>query len=184
MLSGDGRNPSHASTSRAACSARRDGWQPRYCHGAAYIASEDINLSPGRDPRPDTRVPVAKPLTTVLRRNRISHVDERAFAAAPALQVLRLEENLLTEVPAAVQLLPALLDLSLGSNRVEWAGAGALRRNSRLARLDLRDNPCSRLHAHALRHLPALTTLCGWINAAYRDSYKILPSPHSQECGA
>ncbi|XP_061716793.1 lutropin-choriogonadotropic hormone receptor isoform X1 [Cydia pomonella] len=108
---------------------------------------------------PDALPPLPELRTLVLRRNRISHIEERALAGAPALQVLRLEENLLTEVPSAVQLLPALQDLSLASNRVEWAGAGALARCTRLARLELRDNPCSRLHPQALAHLPALTTL-------------------------
>ncbi|KAH9645388.1 hypothetical protein HF086_000006 [Spodoptera exigua] len=71
----------------------------------------------------------------------------------------RLEENLLSEVPAALRLLPLLEDLSLASNRVEEVAPGALQACRRLARLDLRANPLPRLHAHALDHLPHLTTL-------------------------
>ncbi|XP_028164626.1 lutropin-choriogonadotropic hormone receptor-like [Ostrinia furnacalis] len=97
--------------------------------------------------------------TLILKRNRITHIDDRAFANAPNIRVLRLEENLLTEVPPAVQLLPLLEDLSLASNRVEVVAAGALAGCRRLARLELRANPLSRLHALALQRLPHLSVL-------------------------
>ncbi|KAL4718803.1 hypothetical protein ACJJTC_004956 [Scirpophaga incertulas] len=71
----------------------------------------------------------------------------------------RLDDNLLTEVPAAVQLLPLLEDFSVGNNRVEVVSETALRGCRRLARLELRGNPLARLHPHALDHLPHLTTL-------------------------
>ncbi|CAG5029244.1 unnamed protein product [Parnassius apollo] len=96
--------------------------------------------------------------TLVLKRNRIAYIDERAFLNTPALRVLRLEDNLLTELPIAVHRLPLLEDLSVARNRVEVVGVG-LRACSRLARLDLRANPLSELHPHALMHLSRLTTL-------------------------
>ncbi|OWR52600.1 putative leucine-rich transmembrane protein [Danaus plexippus plexippus] len=70
----------------------------------------------------------------------------------------RLEDNLLTELPPAIYLLPSLEDLSLSNNLVEVVGGG-LRACSRLARLELRGNPLSALEPHALTHLPRLTTL-------------------------
>ncbi|CAH2088176.1 unnamed protein product [Euphydryas editha] len=70
----------------------------------------------------------------------------------------RLEDNLLSELPPAVHLLPMLEDLSLANNRIERVSTG-LQACTRLARLELRANPLSQLHAHALAHLPRLTTL-------------------------
>ncbi|XP_026498231.2 lutropin-choriogonadotropic hormone receptor [Vanessa tameamea] len=96
--------------------------------------------------------------TLILKRNRITHIDERAFASTPALRVLRLEENLLSELPPAVHLLPMLEDLSLANNRIERVSR-VLHACSRLVRLELRANPLSQLHQHALAHLPRLTTL-------------------------
>ncbi|XP_045539411.1 lutropin-choriogonadotropic hormone receptor [Papilio machaon] len=96
--------------------------------------------------------------TLVLRRNRIAYIDESAFINTPALRVLRLEDNLLTELPAAVHRLPLLEDLSVARNRVERVGAG-LRACARLARLDLRANPLTALAPRALDHLPRLHTL-------------------------
>ncbi|KAF9417508.1 hypothetical protein HW555_005431 [Spodoptera exigua] len=107
----------------------------------------------------EERVASEFPTSLVLKRNRIAYIEEHAFANTPALRVLRLEENLLSEVPAALRLLPLLEDLSLASNRVEEVAPGALQACRRLARLDLRANPLPRLHAHALDHLPHLTTL-------------------------
>ncbi|XP_041969979.1 lutropin-choriogonadotropic hormone receptor [Aricia agestis] len=76
----------------------------------------------------------------------------------PCASCKRLEENLLTELPPAIHLLPQLEDLSLANNRIERVSSG-LQACSRLARLELRANPLSHLHAHALSHLPRLTTL-------------------------
>ncbi|KAJ8729091.1 hypothetical protein PYW07_006787 [Mythimna separata] len=95
----------------------------------------------------------------VLKRNRIASIDERAFSNTPALRVLRLEENLLAALPAAVRLLPLLEDLSVASNRVELVEEGVLQACRRLARLELRANPLAHVHARALTHLPHLTTL-------------------------
>ncbi|CAB3242142.1 unnamed protein product [Arctia plantaginis] len=95
----------------------------------------------------------------VLKRNRIAYIEERAFTNTPALRVLRLEENLLSEVPAAVRLLPLLEDLSVASNRVELVETGVLQACRRLARLELRANPLTRVHPKALHHLPYLSTL-------------------------
>ncbi|XP_059050231.1 follicle-stimulating hormone receptor [Achroia grisella] len=95
----------------------------------------------------------------VLKRNRITHIEDRAFVNTPSIRVLRLEENLLTVVPVAVQHLPLLEDLSVASNRVESVEEGTLQPCRRLARLELRANPLSRLHHRALEHLPYLTTL-------------------------
>ncbi|XP_053616142.1 lutropin-choriogonadotropic hormone receptor [Plodia interpunctella] len=97
--------------------------------------------------------------TLVLKRNRITYISVRAFANTPNLRVLRLEENLLTELPAALRLLPLLEDLSVASNRIEVVAEGVVSAARRLARLELRANPLSRLHARALEHLPKLTTL-------------------------
>ncbi|CAG9782351.1 unnamed protein product [Diatraea saccharalis] len=95
----------------------------------------------------------------MLRRNRIMHIDPRAFENTPNIRVLRLDDNLLTEVPPAVRLLPLLEDLSLGSNRVELVEEEVLQRARRLTRLELRANPLTRVHPRALQHLPHLTTL-------------------------
>nr|XP_037877287.1 follicle-stimulating hormone receptor isoform X2 [Bombyx mori] len=97
--------------------------------------------------------------TLVLKRNRITHIEPRAFANTPALHVLRLEENLLSELPPAIQLLPVLQDLLLSGNRIEVVEAGILQQCRLLKRLDLRGNPLTRLHRHALQHLPHLRTL-------------------------
>ncbi|CAH0663833.1 unnamed protein product [Chilo suppressalis] len=103
--------------------------------------------------------PLAALHTLLLRRNRITHIDPQAFEDTPNIRVLRLDDNLLTEVPLAVRLLPQLEDLSLGSNRVEVVVEGVLQGARRLARLELRANPLSRVHQRALLHLPHLTTL-------------------------
>ncbi|XP_045778149.1 follicle-stimulating hormone receptor [Maniola jurtina] len=96
--------------------------------------------------------------TLILKRNRITYIEERAFLHTPALRVLRLEDNLLTELPPAIHLLPMLEDLSLANNRIERVGVG-LQACTRLTRLELRANPLSQLHPDALTHLPRLTTL-------------------------
>ncbi|GBP54784.1 hypothetical protein EVAR_87856_1 [Eumeta japonica] len=44
----------------------------------------------------------------LLRNNRITHVDERAFSAVPALKSLWLDRNLLTELPSAISRLSRL----------------------------------------------------------------------------
>lgn len=46
-----------------------------------------------------------------------------------------------------------------GGNRVEWAGPETLAGCGRLAWLDLRRNPLSRLHPRSLDRLPNLETL-------------------------
>lgn len=46
-----------------------------------------------------------------------------------------------------------------GGNRVEWAGPETLAGCGRLAWLDLRRNPLSRLHPRSLDRLPNLDTL-------------------------
>ncbi|XP_013197746.2 lutropin-choriogonadotropic hormone receptor [Amyelois transitella] len=97
--------------------------------------------------------------TLILKRNRITHISDRAFANTPNLRVLRLEENLLTELPGALCLLPLLEDLSVASNRIELVEEGVLTAARRLARLELRANPLSRLRRRALEQLPRLTTL-------------------------
>ncbi|XP_037303631.1 follicle-stimulating hormone receptor isoform X2 [Manduca sexta] len=96
--------------------------------------------------------------TLVLKRNRIAHVEDRAFVNTPNLRVL-LEENLLTQLPPAVQLLPSLEDLSVASNRVEQVESGVLQPCRRLTRLELRANPLTNVHPRALTHLPHLSTL-------------------------
>ncbi|XP_045530055.1 lutropin-choriogonadotropic hormone receptor isoform X1 [Pieris brassicae] len=96
--------------------------------------------------------------TLILKRNRISHIGPNSFVQTPALRVLRLEDNLLTELPPAIYLLPMLEDLSLANNRIEQVAVG-LQTCARLTRLELRGNPLSRLHPQAVEHLPRLTTL-------------------------
>ncbi|CAK1542778.1 unnamed protein product [Leptosia nina] len=96
--------------------------------------------------------------TLILKRNRITHIDHNAFVNTPALRVLRLEDNMLTELSPAIHVLPLLEDLSLANNRIERVSLG-LQTCSRLSRLELRGNPLSQLHPQAVEHLPRLTTL-------------------------
>ncbi|XP_050672848.1 lutropin-choriogonadotropic hormone receptor isoform X2 [Leptidea sinapis] len=96
--------------------------------------------------------------TLVLKRNRITYIEKNAFVNTPALRVLRLEDNLLSELPTAIHNLPMLEDLSLSGNKIERVTSG-LQACPRLARLELRGNSLSQLHHGALENLPRLTTL-------------------------
>lgn len=107
-----------------------------------------------------TSIPTLPDLhTLILRRNRIVHIDERAFVSVPAIRLLRVDENLLPEVPLAIQLLPHLEDLSVGNNLVSELQWGVLQRCTRLSKLSLRENPLRRIQQEALHNLPSLTLL-------------------------
>ncbi|KAL0829498.1 hypothetical protein ABMA28_003019 [Loxostege sticticalis] len=127
--------------------------------GARALRTLRLARNQLRDVPAHALAPLHRLQTLELSGNLISELSDASLPPLPSLHTLRLEDNLLTEVPPAVQLLPLLEDLSLANNRVEVVEAGTLHSCRRLARLELRANPLSRLHPRALQHLPHLSVV-------------------------
>ena len=108
-----------------------------------------------------------------LQGNRISHVEEGAFARLPRLQVLDLSRNRLEALTqGALTGLVSLRRLRLADNRIQTVESGALDFLPSLSRLELADNPlvcdCN------------LGWLLGWLR---RESGRVsLSSPGRTRC--
>ncbi|XP_020296720.1 lutropin-choriogonadotropic hormone receptor isoform X2 [Pseudomyrmex gracilis] len=94
-----------------------------------------------------------------LRRNRLETIHDDAFANLPGLRILELDENYLTEIPAAIANLLSLEELSVSNNRIEQLTRDALHRTRNLMSLDLRGNPIKEIDDGAFRNLGKLRKL-------------------------
>ncbi|KAJ8967770.1 hypothetical protein NQ317_018896 [Molorchus minor] len=115
-----------------------------------------------------------------LTRNQISDLAEDAFANLTALRVLELDDNLLTQIPAAITKLTDLQELlvrcimlnmltgifvfrSISGNRIRYITGGLLQKTPALALVGVEGNPLIGVDAHAFSFLPRLRKLQNYI---------------------
>ncbi|XP_014483858.1 PREDICTED: lutropin-choriogonadotropic hormone receptor isoform X2 [Dinoponera quadriceps] len=94
-----------------------------------------------------------------LRRNHLQAIHDNAFVNLATLRILELDENYLTNIPAAAINLPSLEELSISNNRIEQLTEDALRNAYNLVSLDLRGNPIKVIHNETFRNLRKLRKL-------------------------
>ncbi|VDO97296.1 unnamed protein product [Soboliphyme baturini] len=97
--------------------------------------------------------------TLIFRHNRISSVDDRAFATMPKLRRLNLAENLLSEIPVALAMLSNLSSLDVSRNRLQHVQKFVFDQMSGLQTLTLSENAISTIDRHAFRNCSSLESL-------------------------
>ncbi|XP_060552308.1 leucine-rich repeat-containing G-protein coupled receptor 4-like isoform X2 [Ruditapes philippinarum] len=95
----------------------------------------------------------------ILSNNKISHISENAFYGLPVLKLLDLSNNRLTEIPAAINALPDLFDLSVRENRIAYLPDGCFSSNKKLSILNLKENPIVSCGVNTFSGLPDLGEL-------------------------
>ncbi|XP_066589502.1 lutropin-choriogonadotropic hormone receptor [Prorops nasuta] len=163
-------------TSKAACTIIGNDSPRLLCRGAelssiaSYLQTDlfpflknltKFDLSDNDIDRIPLRVfqPFVQLKALLLRRDKLRTIEGDASKNLPNLQILELDENYLTDVPATMINLTNLKHLSLSNNRIEEIRENDFARSYNLESIDLRGNPVKRIHHRAFRNLGKLRKL-------------------------
>ncbi|XP_045175461.2 leucine-rich repeat-containing G-protein coupled receptor 5-like isoform X1 [Mercenaria mercenaria] len=95
----------------------------------------------------------------MLSNNALSNIGDHAFYGLQVLKLLDLSNNRLTEIPAAINDLPDLFDLSVRENKIEYLADDCFSSNKKLSLLNLKDNPIASCGMNTFSGLPKLVEL-------------------------
>lgn len=91
--------------------------------------------------------------------NHLTSVAEESFKELAHLQILEMNNNLLTEVPVALSTLPSLERVTLAKNLIESIPDNIFKSLRNLQQIELRGNPIHNFHKNAFVELPSLKKL-------------------------